>query len=95
MTQEEFYDAKISPLMTQVIALCKEAQIPMVADFALDWSDDEQSHLKCTTALLDEAWEPPAEMVKALEILRPRKTSPMMLTVRDANGDVKEMHAIM
>jgi len=95
MTKEEFYDEKISPLMTQVIALCEEAQIPIVADFALDWNEDEQNHLKCTTSILPEEWGVPDEMLAALRILRPPKRSPMMVTVRDADGTVKEMHAIL
>lgn len=95
MTREQMYDDKISPLMAQIIAICKEAQIPMLAEFALDWSEDEQSHLKCTTALLDESWDQPEEMVKALNILKPPQRSPLMMNVRDGDGNVKESHAIM
>ena len=95
MTKEAFYDEKISPLMTQIIAMCKEAQIPIVADFALDWNEDEQNYLKCTTSILPEEWGVPDEMPAALRILRPPKRSPMMVTVRDADGQVKEMHAIL
>lgn len=95
MTKEEFYDEKISPLMSQIISLCKESQIPLVADFALDWNEDDQNHLKCTTVLLDESWEPPSEMIQASKVLRPPRQSPMMLTVRDGDGNVKEMHAIL
>lgn len=31
---ESVYDEKISPLMTQIIAICKEHNMPMVASFA-------------------------------------------------------------
>ena len=95
MTKEEFYDDKISPLMTQVIALCEEAQIPILADFALDWIEEDQNHLKCTTSILPAEWEPPEEMLQAIKVLRPQRRSPLMLTVRDGDGNVKEMHAIM
>jgi len=36
MTKEEIYDTQISPLMKEVIRICKEADIPLVADFQLD-----------------------------------------------------------
>ena len=95
MTKEEFYDDKISPLMAQIIAMCKEGEIPMLADFALDWNDDEQHHLKCTTVILSEDLDPPEEMLQAARLLRPPQRSPMMLTVRDGDGNAKEMHAIL
>ena len=95
MTKETFYDANIRPLMTQIIALCKEGDIAMLADFALDWDDDEQTHLKCTTVLLSADLNPPDEMLKAARILRPLQRSPIMMTVQDGDGNVKEMHAIL
>lgn len=52
-TREEVYDDDISPLMVRIIQLCKDADIPMVCDFALD--DDrgggDPPGLHCTTAL--------------------------------------------
>jgi len=33
--KEQIYDEKISPLMTQIIQICKENDIKMVADFYL------------------------------------------------------------
>ena len=95
MSREEFYDEKISPLMSQIIALCAEGEIPMLADFALDWDEDEQNFLKCTTVMLNEEWEPPEEMIKAVNILLPSQQSPMMVTVRDGDGNVKEIHSIL
>lgn len=32
--KEEIYDAQIAPLMEQIIAICSEHQIPMLASFA-------------------------------------------------------------
>jgi hypothetical protein len=48
--KESVYDAHITPLMTQVIALCKEHKINMAAQFALD-PNDEGRVLFCTTCL--------------------------------------------
>ena len=36
MTKEEVYDSQISPLMAQIISICKEHKIAMLADFTLD-----------------------------------------------------------
>jgi hypothetical protein len=43
---EKVYDEKIDPLMKQIIALCKEHKIPIIACFQLDFTDDP---LFCTT----------------------------------------------
>ena len=55
-TKEEVYDAEISPLMVQIIQLCKDHDIPMAAQFQLDDvrpvpDDAEEGPLVCTTAL--------------------------------------------
>jgi hypothetical protein len=50
MSKEQTYDERISPLMTQIIALCKEAKINMAATFALDHGEDGEP-LYCTTVL--------------------------------------------
>ena len=39
--KEAIYDEKISPLMTQIIALCKQHGIPVVARFQI--CDTEES----------------------------------------------------
>lgn len=51
---EKIYDEKISPLMTQIIKICKDENIPMVASYQLDWDEERESYLKCSTALLFE-----------------------------------------
>lgn len=52
MSKEDAYDEHVSPLMAQVIALCKEHKINMAATFALDHNDEGQP-LYCTTILHD------------------------------------------
>jgi hypothetical protein len=51
--KEAFYDEKISPLMTQIITLCKEAKINMLADFSLGYDEEIDETLFCTTAMPD------------------------------------------
>lgn len=70
MTREEIYDAEISPLMKQIIAVCKEHDIPLVADFQLD--DDRESEdagFHCTTFIVPHGTA--QKMLKAQAILRP------------------------
>lgn len=51
MTKEEAYDQFVSPLMTQIIAVSKEHDIPMVAVFEI--TDDRSSDDKriCSTSI--------------------------------------------
>lgn len=50
--KERAYDDLVSPMMAQVIALCKEHKINMAAQFALD-PNEEGNALFCTTCLHD------------------------------------------
>lgn len=92
MTKEQIYDEKISPLMRQIIEICEEHKIAMIADFALP--DEEQDSLKCTTVLLGEETDPPEEMLRAMDILRPKRRSPLMITTEHADGS-KTVTAIL
>lgn len=92
--KEDAYDENIAPLMTQIIAMCKEHKIPVVASFGLD-KDENGEHLLCTTALASDDYDPPAHFARCAAIMRQERTSPMMVTVRDGDGNVKESHAIL
>jgi len=46
-TEEKAYDDLISPLMKQIIAICKERKISFLASFLYESSEDEES--KATT----------------------------------------------
>lgn len=94
--KEKIYDKQINPLMAKVIAICKKHKIAMLADFALGFEDDDSDgQLKCTTVLLDDDTEPCPEQLRASRILMGERGSPMMLTVRDGDGNIKESHAII
>ena len=47
--EEAVYDERIAPLMTQIISICKEHRIPMVAQFV--YGNTEEEALLCTTSL--------------------------------------------
>jgi hypothetical protein len=85
MTKEQVYDDEISPLMAQIIDICKRHKIAMLADFCLDAKEG----LKCTTSLLDDEYEHTPEMKEALRYVRPRASVPVMtIKTYDENGDV-------
>lgn len=48
--KEDIYDEKIAPLMKQIISICKEHTIPMVADFQYA-NSEEFGPGYCTTTL--------------------------------------------
>ena len=64
MTKEAVYDTQISPLMAEILAICQEHKIAIVADFGLD------GDLHCTSALLTEDYEPSEGQLTALKNLR-------------------------
>ena len=89
MTKEEAYDSRVAPLMTQVIAICKEHKIPVLASFCLDLEEG----LHCTTALLADEYEPSDKLLAANRQLQHR--SPMMITTKNGKGEVTSIEAIL
>ena len=49
--KEAIYDAEISPLMAQIIKLCKEHKINMAATFSLGMDPEAGETLFCTSIL--------------------------------------------
>lgn len=47
---ESVYDEKISPLMRQIIDICKEHNMPMIASFA--YENSEENGIGCCTTKL-------------------------------------------
>ena len=68
MTKEEVYDSKICPLMKQIIAICDEHEISMIASYCIEDSikDDE---LLCTTALVGPQINSPGCFYETLDLL--------------------------
>jgi hypothetical protein len=62
---EEIYDKKVAPLITEVIEICKEHNIPSVMVFQLD----PEAELHCTTFLVSQDSSPALkEMVRAYRV---------------------------
>lgn len=66
-SKENIYDEEIAPLMNQILEICREHKIAMLAQFGTPSESDKG--LVCTTALLRDIYEPNIWMIKAFEIL--------------------------
>ncbi len=84
-TKEHIYDDKISPLMMQIIAICKVHKIPIVASFFTPGADDPE--LAVTTALLGAGFDAPKNFSNALRELRPELFGGAPLMLRTEHGD--------
>lgn len=86
VTKEQVYDERISPLMAQIIAICKVHKIPVVASFFTPGADDPE--LAVTTALLGNGFEAPKNFTNALRELRPELCggTPLMLRTDHRDG---------
>lgn len=92
MNKEQIHDAQISPLMDQIIAICREHKIAMLATFFIPTEGDDG--LACTSHLPDETGNLPERIQKASRIIR-GGTQPLMLTTKNAAGEITNMTAIL
>ena len=93
MNKEKIYDEQISPLMSQVIDICKKNNIAMLMTFSIPTEDDPD--LACTTAILDDESKPTESMVKAYNIIMGRASGGMMITTRRQDGSISGMTAVI
>ncbi|MGG0754146.1 hypothetical protein [Brevibacillus laterosporus] len=56
--KENIYDEKISPLMRQILEICKQEDIPMIASFKLKDETEEHGELFCTSHILPKTHAP-------------------------------------
>lgn len=75
--KEAIYDERISPLVGQIIEICKQEGIPFVMSFALREGGEDTEEIYCTSAICGHPgmMETPA-FPKALRVLR---IDPMVL----------------
>ena len=67
---EQVYDEQISPLMKQIIEICKEHDLPVVASFAYAYNADEGDKKLCTTNINMGSTRYPDEFHKICTILK-------------------------
>lgn len=82
MNKEEIYDNEISPLMRQILEICKRGKIAMVASFFIPTPDDED--LMCSSCLLDEEYDAPQSYHKAMRQIRQGDNFTMAMTITSA-----------
>ena len=63
-TKEDVYDEQIAPLMSKIIAICKEHDIPVVAQF--QYANTEEEAALCTTTIVGERGDPSIRKLAAL-----------------------------
>ena len=82
---EDIYDEQIAPLMAQIIAICKEHQMPMIASFAYRCEGDDDYDL-CTTCLPGADDNAPLSYIDAIDAIYTRgsEIEPPLLIVRSA-----------
>ncbi|CAJ0779025.1 hypothetical protein LMG7141_00830 [Ralstonia condita] len=68
MTKEDVYDEQIAPLMKQIIAVCRENKMAMVATIHCPSATD--STLCCSTALTTDEFDPPETFRRLVGLLR-------------------------
>jgi hypothetical protein len=100
MNKEQVYDDKISPLMQQIIDICKEHGIAMMASYDIahdgDGPDGEDcSSLVCSTLLPDGDNNQNQVFAQANAHIRRRgRPAPMMITTDHGDGS-RTMTAVM
>ena len=93
MDVEKIYDEQIAPLMSQIIKIAKEHEMPFVASFQLT-SDQDEGPLMCTSCNL------PVECSERLEqaanvLYAPSSASVLTLTTRDEQGLITKIENII
>lgn len=88
---EHVYDEKIAPLMTQIIAICKEHKLPMFATFLYANSDEEGDGL-CTTNLMFPERPIPEPLLGLIDIVR---RPALRLKVKNKDGQIIEESIII
>lgn len=92
--KEAVYDDEISPLMAQILEICKANGISMVAHFAIPTEDDPD--LVCTSCLPDETddFAPTVRSAHAA-IMRGHSGPAFAITTRDSDGKVLASEVIL
>jgi len=85
--KEEVYDDEISPLILEVIALCKEHRIPAAMMFQLNDDDDEHGPLYCSTCIPCRELDVSDKMSRVIDLVQPDRGGVIAETVEtDAAG---------
>ena len=86
---EAIYDAKIAPLMDQIIGICKEHKLPMFATF-LYMNDPDGDDGLCTTNLMFKERPIPEKLLNLVTIADPPRIAALRISVKKGDGSVEE-----
>ncbi len=79
-TKEQIYDEQIYPLMGQIIEICQQHKIALVAQFRIG-NDESGEPLLCTSVLATDEFEPTEMMKQTARILVPQPPMAFAFTV--------------
>lgn len=68
-SKEETYDSEIEPLMAQILTICTERKVAMVASF------DIGNGMFCTSCLLQDDHDPPMTFLRARDVILGEETT--------------------
>lgn len=85
---ERIYDEQIAPLMTQIIAICQEHEIPLVATF-------EYEPNECCSTVINIGRNPDTVLKGMYRAAMGRGSGPLMVTSFDADGKMVDSTAIL
>lgn len=100
MNKEQVYDDQISPLMQQIIDICKDQGIAMMASFDIAHdgegpNGEDCSTLMCSSLLPDGDDKPNPLLTQAFNFIRRTgRPAPMMFTTEHSDGS-KTMTAMI
>jgi hypothetical protein len=100
MNKEQIYDAQISPLMRQIIEICQENGIAMMASFDIAHdgegpNGEDCSNLLCTSLVPDGDGNHNKMFAGCVTFLRRGgRAAPMMITTESGDGS-KTMTAVI
>jgi hypothetical protein len=89
---EKVYDEQVAPLMAQVIQICRDNELPFVADF-LYKNDEEDGEQYCTSTFIPAAkTHGKSEHMEALwDVVKPRRSpSALHMRISDDKGNVTD-----
>jgi hypothetical protein len=86
---EKVYDEQISPLMAQIIEICQQHKIPMVASF--QYATEEN----CSTVLLYKERETSPMLRRMALLLKGLKQPGVRVTMMDHNGNPVSQEIIL
>ena len=92
---EQVYDDEISPLMSKIIAICKEHKMPMIASFTFVSEEESEDCIGRCTTFLEFEHRHDKRYREARSVIKPPSVSPMKLTTISADGKAVNVTVVL